>query len=94
MVGPYTPFIASLHNGTWAENTVAAITDNKGVAHLYLHNPGLEPVEIQGKTVVGTANEPDAFHFNMLANKVEVAGIFGTEAAMLRTGPPSRNGAG
>jgi hypothetical protein len=40
-VGPHTPFIASLHDGTWVENTVAAITDEKGVTHLYLHNLGL-----------------------------------------------------
>jgi hypothetical protein len=66
MVGPYPPFITSLHDETWAENLVAAITDKKGVTHLYLHNPGLEPVEIQRKMVVGMANEPDTFHYNML----------------------------
>jgi hypothetical protein len=89
-----TPFIASLHNGTWADNTLAAITDKKGVTHLYLHNPGLEPVEIQRKMVVDMADKPDTFHINMLVNKGKVAGIFGTEAAMFWSGPPSHNGAG
>jgi hypothetical protein len=35
MMGPNTAFILSLHNRTWAENMVAAITDKKGIVHLY-----------------------------------------------------------
>jgi hypothetical protein len=93
IVGPNTPIIALLHNRTWAENTVPVITDKKGVTHLYLHNPGLELVEIQRKKVVSTTDKLDAFHFNMLANEAEMAGIFGTEVATFWSRLPSRNGA-
>jgi hypothetical protein len=51
---------------------VTAITDKKGIVHLYLHNPGLKPVEIWHKMVVGTTNEPGTFHINMRNSNASV----------------------
>jgi hypothetical protein len=91
-VDPNTPFIASLHDGTWAENMVGVITDEKEIKHLYHLNTRFKPVKNPPKMLVCTTD--NAFHFNMLENEVEVIGIFGIEVAMLWSRPHSLSGAG
>jgi hypothetical protein len=70
---------------------VGAVTDDKGITHLYLYNSRVQPTTIARKTVVGTVDETRTFHFNMLGDEGDMAAIFGREMETLRMGLPSRN---
>jgi hypothetical protein len=54
-IGPHTPFIATLGSGTWVEYTEVAIMDEKGIAHLYLHNSSMLAKTVPWLPTLGVA---------------------------------------
>jgi hypothetical protein len=88
-IRPNIPFITTLSGGTWVENTVGTIMDEKGIVHLYLHNSSLLVETVNQRIILGRAKEMDTFEFNMLESEEAVAAIFGTETMTLCLGPPT-----